>query len=93
LGLGVAVLCSVLLLLMLATAILTGDGYEITQWSISGGASVSSGGSYTLSGLAGQPDAGQMSGGDYTLDGGFEPGDRAPEFTQIYMPMMANGGG
>ena len=45
--------------------------YEIVWSTIDGGGGTSSGGSYTLSGTIGQPDAGEMSGGDYVLTGGF----------------------
>ena len=45
--------------------------YEITFFSIDGGGGTSSGGSYTLSGTIGQPDAGAMSGGSFILEGGF----------------------
>jgi hypothetical protein len=45
--------------------------YSLDWYSVDGGGGVSSGGSYTLSGTIGQPDAGTMSGGPYTLAGGF----------------------
>lgn len=47
-------------------------GYEISWYSVDdGGAMNLSGGSYTLSGTIGQPDAGTLGGGTYTLNGGF----------------------
>jgi hypothetical protein len=47
-------------------------GYEISWYTIDGGGAQNlSGGSYTLSGTIGQPDAGSQSGGSYTLNGGF----------------------
>jgi hypothetical protein len=47
-------------------------GYEISWYTIDGGGAMNlSGGSYTLSGTIGQPDAGSQSGGSYTLNGGF----------------------
>ena len=41
---------------------------------MAGGGTTSSGGSYVLSGTAGQGDAGQMSGGGYAVRGGFWQG-------------------
>lgn len=50
----------------------TGGGYDLTWNTIdSGGAMFSTGGTYSLGGTIGQPDAGKMSGGNYTLNGGF----------------------
>jgi len=48
--------------------------YSIDWYTIDGGGGTSSGGSYTLSGTIGQPDAGTLTGGSYTLQGGFWPG-------------------
>ncbi len=48
--------------------------YAIDWFTIDGGGGASSGGTYTLSGTIGQPDAGTLSGGSYTLEGGFWPG-------------------
>jgi hypothetical protein len=48
--------------------------YAIDWWTLDGGGGTSSGGSYTLSGTIGQPDAGVLTGGPYTLSGGFWPG-------------------
>jgi uncharacterized membrane protein len=49
-----------------------GGTYELT-WSTldGGGATSSTGGTYSLDGTIGQPDAGAMSGGTYSLGGGF----------------------
>ena len=63
------------------------QNYSIDWFTIDGGGGTSSGGSFTLSGSIGQPDAGgAMSGGNYSLTGGFwslfavpEPG--APKLT------------
>ena len=57
--------------LMLAALPVLAPPYEITFFTIDGGGGTSSGGSYTLSGTIGQPDAGAMSGGSFTLEGGF----------------------
>ncbi len=48
------------------------DTYTIAWYTIDGGGAMNlSGGTYTLSGAIGQPDAGSMSGGTYKLNGGF----------------------
>lgn len=47
-------------------------GYEITWYTVDGGGAMNlAGGTYTLSGTAGQPDAGIQSQGSYSLSGGF----------------------
>jgi hypothetical protein len=53
----------------------SGGVYDLS-WSTvdGGGGSASAGGSYTLGGTAGQPDAGVLSGGDYAILGGFWSG-------------------
>lgn len=43
----------------------------IDWYTIDGGGGTSAGGSFTLNGTIGQPDAGVMSGGSFTLSGGF----------------------
>jgi hypothetical protein len=45
--------------------------YTIDWYTIDGGGGTSTGGTYSVSGTIGQPDAGTMSGGNYTLQGGF----------------------
>jgi hypothetical protein len=46
-------------------------GFAIGWWTADGGGRTSEGGTYAMSGTAGQPDAGQLSGGPYELTGGF----------------------
>ncbi len=48
--------------------------YEISWYTIDGGGGQSSGGTYTLIGTIGQPDAAYSAGGDYEVLGGFWPG-------------------
>ena len=50
--------------------------FAIDWYTVDGGGGTSTGGSYTLSGTIGQPDAAAttLSGGIYTLQGGFWPG-------------------
>src|SRR5216683_1977715 len=52
--------------------------YAIDWFTVDGGGGTSSGGSFTLTGTIGQPDAGTLSGGNYTLQGGFWPGIVVP---------------
>ena len=60
--------------------------YDISWWTVDGGGTaLSSGGSYTLGGAIGQPDAGPLSGGDYTLEGGFWV---AAQGHAIYLPLV-----
>ncbi len=48
------------------------SGYSIDWYTIDGGgATFSTGGSYSLGATIGQPDAGLLSGGSYQLNGGF----------------------
>lgn len=58
----------------------------LTWYTIDGGgASASTGGSFSLSGSIGQPDAGSMGGGSYQLNGGFW-GGASINYT-IYLPL------
>jgi hypothetical protein len=59
---------------------LSGEGYDLS-WSTvdGGGGTFSTGGSYSLGGTAGQPDAGLLTGGVYSLGGGFWGGGAAAE--------------
>jgi hypothetical protein len=47
------------------------QNYDLSWFKIAGGGGTSTGGTYSVSGTIGQPDAGHMSGGNYSLDGGF----------------------
>ncbi len=70
----------------------TGNGYDLSWWTVDGGGGESSGGGYTLVGTGGQPDAGVlMSGGSYTLAGGFWGAGglvQSPEGNPIYLPIV-----
>jgi hypothetical protein len=63
--------------------------FAIPWWTVDGGGmSGSAGGSYTLSGTAGQPDAGlRQSGGVYTLTGGFWHSRPATQ-RKVYLPTV-----
>jgi hypothetical protein len=65
----------------------SGGGYDLTWSTIDGGgATFSTGGTYSLGGTIGQPDAGSMSGGSYALVGGFWGG--ATAHYNIYLPLI-----
>lgn len=49
----------------------TGGGYDLSWNTIDGGGRTSSGGTYTLTGTIGQPDAEYSAGGNYEVLGGF----------------------
>jgi hypothetical protein len=67
------------LLATLTGAAQVGGPYDLSWSTIDGGGwTFSTGGTYSLGGTIGQPDAGVMSGGPYTLQGGFWPGASAP---------------
>ena len=82
-----------------------GQDYDIDWFTIDGGGEMfSTGGTYTLSGTIGQPDAGEMSGGSYNLTGGFwfgqRPGDcdndgdvDLDDFTEFEACLLGPGGG
>ena len=65
----------------------TGGGYDLT-WSViaGGGATFSTGGSYSLGGAIGQADAGALSGASYTLAGGFWVG--GSNGYKVYLPLI-----
>jgi hypothetical protein len=63
------------------------SSYSIEWYTIDGGGSMnSSGGSYSLGGSIGQPDAGSMGSGSYQLNGGFWGG--ASINYSIYLPLV-----
>jgi len=60
------------LLFLLAVGSAGAQFWSIDWWTMDGGSSASAGGSYSLTGTIGQPDAGPvMTGGSFTLAGGF----------------------
>jgi hypothetical protein len=61
--------------------------YDVAWYTIDGGGAMFSvGGSYSLGGSIGQPEAGSLSGGGYTLNGGFWGGVDAPH--HVYLPIV-----
>lgn len=84
---------AVLLLLTTVALAQTGDGYDLSWWTVDGGGytfSASADGVYTLGGTIGQPDAGVMSdsGGRYVLTGGFWA---MIGRYRIYLPLVLRG--
>ena len=79
-------------LLLLVTVVSATGGYDLSWWTVGGGGA-SSGGTYTLSGTAGQPEGGTMSGGDYAVSGGFwaNAGESIPEQFKVLLPLISNG--
>ncbi|MBN1868589.1 hypothetical protein JW916_15005 [Candidatus Sumerlaeota bacterium] len=66
------VLSIVLVLVGMFAAALAAQALSVAWWNTDGsGAQGLSGGTFTLSGTAGQPDAGILSAGNFTLNGGF----------------------
>ena len=65
----------------------TGGGYDLSWNTVDGGGAMfSTGGSYSLGGAIGQPDAGTLSGGGYTLAGGFW-GGALVEY-KVFLPLV-----
>jgi hypothetical protein len=64
--------------------------YDSSWYSIDGGgATFSTGGSYSLGGTIGQADAGSMNGGSYSIAGGFWGGVIVPTTSHhtVYLPL------
>jgi hypothetical protein len=81
-------LASLLLLTPLALA-QSGDGYDLSWWTVDGGGyTFSTGGNYTLGGTIGQPDAGSLTGGAYTLGGGFWGAGVVTVEYKVYLPVV-----
>jgi hypothetical protein len=99
LPLKIARIALLLVLLLLATLAVapavsnaapaaSSGSYDLSWWTMDGGgATFSTGGSYSLGGTIGQPDAGTSSGGTYTLEGGFWGGVVSILYW-IYLPLV-----
>jgi hypothetical protein len=71
-------------------------GYTLDWWTVDGGgATFSTGNSYSLGGSIGQPDAGTSTGGSYTLIGGFWGGsaDIIPPTVALSVSKSGTGSG
>lgn len=79
-----------LLLALTISAAVVANGYDLSWWTADGGGGTfSTGGSYTLGGTIGQPDAGLLTGGAYTLGGGFwGGGELAVPPLEVYLPYI-----
>jgi len=85
-----------LLLLAGASPARSSSGYDLSWWSVDGGGETfvgggmhSASGSLSLSGTAGQADAGLHEGGAYVLAGGFEPGGAVSTPQRfLYLPLV-----
>ena len=60
--------------------------YDLDRWTIDGGGGTSQGGTFTLSGAIGQPDAAISQGGNFHLAGGFWAGGGKVVY-QIMLPI------
>lgn len=78
---------------LIAGTVLAGHGgYHLDWWTADGGGAVgmqSGDGTYTLSGTAGQPDAGTLesSDGSYTIAGGFWAGGAGTDHS-VFIPVV-----
>ena len=76
--------------LLATTAVIAAD-LEVDWWTVDGGGAKLDGGTYTLMGTAGQPDAGPaLGGGAYALIGGFWGGEAQ---YGVYLPLILLGQG
>jgi hypothetical protein len=66
------------------------QAYDLRWYTVDGGGYTwSSGGTYTLGGTVGQPDAGNQAGGNYWLGGGFWDGALgAGGIYRVYLPLV-----
>jgi hypothetical protein len=90
----VTLLLAAALLLLVASGALaqSGDGHDLSWNTVDGGGcTFCRGGGYTLSGTAGQPDAGAMTGGGFTLGGGFWRGGGLTWRYLLYLPLTMRG--
>ena len=69
------------------TVALPGAGYDLSWFTVDNGGGTASGGGYTLTGTAGQPEpGGALQGDGYVLIGGFWPGAAAG--CRVYVPVV-----
>jgi uncharacterized membrane protein len=79
-----------LLIFFISGVALATGSYDLSWWTVDNGGGTSIGGSYTLNGTIGQPEAGALpSGGGYTLAGGFwHGGVFTPADIVDYLPLI-----
>jgi hypothetical protein len=89
---GKLLLLLLLALLLVSGPVIASSGglFDLSWDTIDGGGGTSSGGSYALSGTAGQTDASEpLSGGSYALTGGFWAGiGGGGADWSVYLPMI-----
>ena len=87
-----AILVTIVIVLLVSSLVRaqSGNGYDLTWFTVDSGGKNSSTGGYQLGGAIGQPDAGVLSGGDYTLAGGFWQGGGSaePPAHYIFLPLV-----
>jgi len=64
--------------LLALTGTARAQSYSMDWFTVDGGGSTSTAGSYSMTGTIGQPDAGTLNGGSFALQGGFWPGLAVP---------------
>lgn len=80
---------ALLVLLVSSMLVLAQAGeFSLPWYTIDGGAASSQGGSFELSGLIGQPDAGALYGGEFTLVGGLGGSVPPSANQQLYLPLV-----
>jgi len=91
LSLAVMVVAVVLLSPGMAALAESGEGYELTWWTVDGGGIAGQQHamlSYSLGGTSGQPDAALWQGGGYGLQGGFWHDMGPVADYDIYLPLI-----
>jgi hypothetical protein len=71
-----------------APALSSGGPYQLDWWTVDAGGGTSTGGSYSLTGTLGQPDAGQQACGIYELAGGFWASPGWAGFCRLSLPLI-----
>lgn len=80
---------ALLLLIPVVALAQSGGPYDLSWWTVDGGAGISSGGAYIMAGSLGQPDAGSARSEFYTLASGFwRGGQLAREAETVFLPLL-----
>lgn len=80
-------IAALIIMALFATSTWAADSWAINWWSVDGGGGMSSGGSWTLVGSIGQPDAGVAQGGAFRLEGGFLASTATRSY-QVNLPLV-----
>ena len=91
--LGILVAIILIFALAITAAIAMSDAtYDLSWWTVNAGGGTTASGKYSLSGTAGQYDAGVLSGGKYDLGGGYwATGGEKYAFVPILFSAYCNG--